>query len=163
MYFHMKPLKYMVTLPIFTCLLLCCRKHSLSCPGRAVWAISQFWNDAERSKCGALAQPSFAVAEGYKREPNCRNSGFPAARWLFPSHSVPSTGFGAQVQNVTGFPARCFGDVVQTLISFQMKSIIFSNRNLPRPEKIKSQIHIIRGLLWLVDKAKAVLQEQRVD
>lgn len=94
-----------------------------------------------------FAQPSFAVAEGYKWEPSCRNPGFPAARWLILSHSVPSTGFGAQVQNVTSFPARRFGDVVQTLIGFQVKSIIFSNWSLPRPEKIKSQIHIIRGLL----------------
>lgn len=44
---------------------------------------------------------------------------------------------------------------------FQVKSIIFSNWNLLRPEKIKSQIHIIKGLSWLVDKAQAVLQEQR--
>lgn len=44
--------------------------------------------------------------------------------------------------------------------SFQVKSMIFSNWNLLRLEKIKSQIHIIRGLRWLVDKAQAVLQEQ---
>lgn len=89
----------------------------------------------------------FSVAEGYKWEQSCRNSGFPMTQWLNLSHSVPSAGFGAQVQNVTGFPARRFGDVVQTLLSFQVKSMIFSNWNLPRPEKIKSQIHIIRGLL----------------
>lgn len=102
-------------------------------------------------------------AEGCTWEPGCSNSAFPATRWLILSHSGLGTDFGVQVQNVTGFPARRFGDVVQILNSFQVKSVIFSNWNLLRPEKIKSQIYIIRGLLCLVDKTRAAPREPRAD
>lgn len=150
---HVKPLKHTMTLPVLTSLLLCCRNDSVL-PWMSILVSNK--KPCRKVQMWHFAQASFAVAEDWEWEPNCRNSGFPVAWWLNQSHSSPQHWFW-----FTGPKhSQLSNKVVWWCCSFQVKSIIFSNLNLLRPEKIKSQIHIIRGLCWLVDKAQAVLQEQ---
>lgn len=137
----------------FSPVCFCAAERTLSCPGWVFWF--QIWNDTERFKCGILHKQAllwlslgmraklqeFRLPSGtvIKPEP------FSAQHWFWftgPKHSWLSS------------------KVVWWCCSFQVISIIFSNLNLLRPEKIKSQIHIMRGLCWLVDKAQSVQQER---